>query len=92
MEPPQVHDLAWFSGWHNPKEVDVLGASLGCAVSSPEVFLAGSHLPHLMDLRAHEVSGGSHVPEDRREVILPLVLIVRPVSLVVIPPSCSEEL
>ena len=66
---PQAHDRGQFGGSHDPKEADVLGRSFGHVVSSPEVFLVAPYLLHLVDLRAHEVSRGSHVPEGRREVI-----------------------
>ena len=69
MDPPQAHVFGWFGTQHTPKEVDVLRGSFGHAVSSPEVFLASPHLPHLMDLRAHEVIRGSHFLEGRKEAV-----------------------
>ena len=91
MDPPHAHDFGQFSGWHDPEEVDVLREEAADAVSSLKVFLASSYLPHIMDLRAHEVSRGSHFPEGTRGVVQPLMLIIRPMGLVIVSPSCSDE-
>ena len=72
--------------------MDVLWGTFCCTVNDLEVLLSSPHLLDLMDIRAHEASGGGHLLEGVGDVMGPLMVIVRVVHFEIFPPSLLNEI